>query len=124
LKKLEMLEQLKTALKDNGWVEDGETRVETFRTHSLAFGGGPLIRTGGRSRFNKGDVKLTVGLNTICIYRKPDNPDTVAGRGRMTGRRPFTFYDWPMRNIEIKKKDLEDIPTVLQEIEAAVGQII
>lgn len=123
MKKLEMLEQLITALKKNGWGEAGETKVETFRTHSLAFGGGPLVRTGGRRRFNKGEVKMTVGKNTICIYRRPENPETLAGRGRLAGQRVLTFSDWYMTNITVTKQDLEDIPAMLQEIETIAEKI-
>ena len=123
MKKQEMLEQLITALKSNGWDEAGETRVESFRTHSLAFGGGPIVRTGGRSRFVKAGLNMTVGLNTICIYRKPESPETIAGRGRLAGQRVPTFSDWYMSNIPVTKQDLEDIPAMLHVIETITEKI-
>lgn len=119
MKKRELLERLVETLLRDGWVESGQTRTETYRTHSLAYGGGPLIHAGGRRRFTKEGITLTLGLNTICIYRKPEDPETIAGQGRLAGTRVYTFNDWPMKNIEIQRQALEDLPNLVQEINNA-----
>lgn len=123
MKKQELLGKFIEALLEAGWSLGGHTRIESYRTHSFAFGGGPIVTTGGRQKLEKDGLHMTVGLNTLCIYRKPENPETITGQGRMVGRKIYTFKDWPMQNIEIKRQDLEDIPALLARIESAGGQI-
>ncbi len=123
VKKTELLEAFLKALFDKGWEMAGQTPIHSYKAASLAYGGGPLVTIGGRQRFVKGDLKMTVGLNTLCLYRKPQNPETIMGQGRMAGRTLYTFRDWPMQNIEIKRIDLEDIPALLKRIESVEGQI-
>lgn len=116
MKKQEMLGKFIEALLEVGWTFNGHTKIESYRSHSFAFGGGPIITTGGRQKLEKDGLHMTVGLNTICLYRKPDNPETITGQGRMAGRKLYTFRDWQMQNIEIKRADLEDIPKLLNRI--------
>ena len=123
MKKQELLSKFVEALVSDGWTPNGQTRVESYRTHSFAFGGGPIVTTGGRLKLEKDGVNMTVGLNTVCIYRKPENPETVQGQGRMAGRTLYAFRDWSMQNIEVRRSDLEDIPALLKRIDSAVAQI-
>ena len=109
------MEEVIKFLLENGWEEDGTTRLQSFRTHSLAFGGGPVVTLGGRIRLKKGDNKVTVGKRTTCFFRKPDNPETVPGQGRMAGRTMYTFRDWPMTNIPTK--DIETIKSYINKQE-------
>jgi len=123
LSKQELLGEFIEALMKNGWKLNGQTRTESYRTHSLAFGGGPILTTGGRQRLEKGGIKITIGLNTICIYRRPENPETLEGRGRLAGQRVPTFSDWYMTNISVSKRELADIPAMLQIIEKVAEKI-
>jgi len=123
MEKQELLGKFIEALMAKGWGVNGQTRVESYRTRSFAYGGGQIVTTGGRMRLEKGGIKLTIGLNTICVYRRPENPDTIPGRGRLAGKVVYTFQDWPMRNISITKQQLEDIPELLLEVDKAVDQI-
>jgi len=102
---------------------DGETRTESYRTHSIAYGGGPIVTTGGRQRLEKAGLKMTVGLNTLCLFRKPENPETIAGQGRMAGKTLYTFRDWPMQNIPLNCHDPENLPVLLERIESVARQI-
>jgi hypothetical protein len=59
----------------NGWEEDGQTPVQTFRTGSAGnpiYGGigGKICHIGGRMRFKKPNtfMKATVGKLTSCFY--------------------------------------------------------
>lgn len=97
------MEKVLELLLQNGWVEDGTTRLQSFRTASLAYGGGSIVTLGGRIRLKNGDWSVTVGKRTTCFYRKPENPETVQGRGRMmAGRKVYTFRDWEQHNIPTK----------------------
>ncbi len=109
------MEEVIKLLLENGWEEDGTTMAQSFRTHSFAFGGGPIARVGGRIRLKKGDNKVTVGKRTTCFFRKPENPKTVPGQGRMAGRTMYTFNDWPMTNISTK--DIEQIKEYIKKQE-------
>lgn len=100
----------------NNWVEDGQTYSERYRlitakSYPLA---GAEVTTGGKPRFKKGNWKIGVGPNTTVIYRKPGNPETIAGVGRMAGRRILTFHDWEMYNF--KTRDLAQIEAKLGEL--------
>ena len=93
-------------LREQGWIDNGTTQVESYRTASLAYGGGLVIKLGGRVRLWKGLWKVTVGKRTVCFYRKPDNPETLVGTGRLNaGRRVYTFRDWEQTNIPTKDLD-------------------
>ena len=94
-------------LLQNGWVEDGTTRLQSFRTASPAYGGGSVVTLGGRIRLKREDWSVTVGKRTTCFYRKPENPETLQGRGRMAGRKVYTFRDWEQNNMPTK--NIEDI---------------
>ncbi len=88
----------------NGWLLDGSTQEHSYRSHSFAFGGGPIVKTGGRARLKRGDMSISVGKRTLCLYKKPDNPETLPGRGPLAGRNVLTFRDWPMRYVQVKSK--------------------
>lgn len=123
MKKQELLGKLIEALIAIGWCLNGETRIESYRTHSFAYGGGPIVTTGGRQRLEKAGLKMTVGLNTLCLYRKPENPETIVGQGRMAGKALYTFRDWPMQNISLNRHALENIPALLERIESIARQM-
>jgi hypothetical protein len=108
------MEVIDLLLKD-GWTEDGATRPNSFRLSSLAYGGGPVVKLGNRVRLRKGSWKVTVGKRTTCFYQKPDNPETMAGIGRLAGKQVYTFKDW--RQINIPTKDVERIKSLLRELE-------
>lgn len=102
-------------LSKDGWSEDGATENTSFRLSSLAYGGGPVVKLGGRVRLKKNGWKVTVGKRTTCFYRKPENPETIPGTGRLAGRRVCTFKDWeqtniPTKNVEAIRVFLADIP--------------
>jgi len=104
-------------LRVSGWEEDGETYSQTYKlitakSYPLA---GALVTTGGKPRFKKADWKIGVGPNTTIIYRKPPNPETIKGAGRMAGRDLLTFKDWESytfktRDVEAIREKLEQIP--------------
>ena len=99
-----------------GFAVDGKTRTETYKiitqqSYPLA---GAVITQGGRPRFKKGKWKVTVGKNTTVIYRLPDKPETVTGRGRMAGRRVLTGRDWDMYHF--MTKEVEKIRDKLQSL--------
>ena len=100
------MEEVIKFLLENGWEEDGTTRLQSYRLSSFAFGGGPIVTLGGRIRLKKGNTKVTVGKRTTCFFKKPENPETVPGRGRMFGRNLYTFRDWEMTNIPTKDMEL------------------
>lgn len=63
-------------LLDQGFVPDGQTRVEIVRVPTrssplLGRSGGVLARLGGRQRFMRTgtDLRATVGPRTVAIYR-------------------------------------------------------
>lgn len=100
----------------NGWQDDGQTYSETYKiitakSYPLA---GALVTTGGKPRFAKNGWKIGVGVNTTVIYRRPDNPETIKGAGKMAGRDILTFRDWEMYNI--KTRDIEEIKAKLREL--------
>ena len=99
---------------ENGWTDNGVTQSVSYKTASLAYGGGSLVNLGGRIRLQKGDWKVTVGKRTVCFYRKPENPETVIGTGRLAGRRVYTFRDWEQTNIPTK--DLEAIRAFIAQM--------
>jgi hypothetical protein len=94
-------------LKQNGFTEAGATRIQSYRTHSFAFGGGPIVTTGGRLRFTKGNWIVTVGKRTVCFSHRPDNPETMPGRGPLIGKKVMTFRDWEQKNFPTK--EIEEI---------------
>lgn len=96
-----------------GWVENGTTQIFSYRTASRAYGGGSLVTLGGRIRLQKGDWKVTVGKRTTCFYRKPENPETISGAGRLAGTRVYTFRDWEQTNFHTK--DIEGIKRFIAE---------
>jgi len=87
---------------DAGWVEAGVTRMESYRTHSLAYGGGSIVTTGNKPRFKKGDWTVTVGMRTTTFFKKPANPESIPGRGPMAMKQVYTFRDWETRNFPTK----------------------
>jgi len=91
-------------LKEDGWVEDGATQQAAYKTASPAYGGGSVVKTGGRLRLRKGDWSATVGKRTVCFSRKPENPETLTGR---FGKQVYTFRDW--MQVNMPTKDLEHI---------------
>lgn len=105
------MDQVIDVLTKHGWVEDGVTIRQSYRTHSFAFGGGPIVHTGGRRRFKKGDWKVTVGKRTVCFFKKPESPSAIAGRGPLAGKKVFTFEDWDQRNFPTK--DIAEIEKFL-----------
>lgn len=105
----------------NGFAESGATRVQRYQTASFAFGGGSIVTTGGRLRFTKGNWIVTVGKKTTCFSLKPDNPETIPGRGPFIMRRVMTFRDWkqdnfPTKDIETIRKYMQSNPGLLLEI--------
>jgi len=99
----------------NGWFEDGTTHLESYRTASLAYGGGSIVRLGGRIRLKKGDWRVTIGKRTVCFYRKPENPEYVIGTGRLNaGMKVYTFKDWEQTNIATK--NVEGIRAFITQI--------
>ena len=91
----------------NGWEDDGQTHSERYRiitkaSYPLA---GAEVTTGGKPRFRKGDWKIGVGANTTVIYRRPKNPETITGVGRIAGRRVLTFRDWDMFSFNTKNQN-------------------
>jgi len=101
----------------NGWVENGLTQRTSYRTASFAYGGGSVVSLGGRVRLQRGDYKVTIGERTTCFYRKPENPETIAGAGRLAGKRVYTFRDWEQTNI--RTKDIEQIKKFIVGLETA-----
>lgn len=73
------------ALLAAGFVEDGETRSETVRVGTSAspvFGGsgGELRTFGGRARYRRGDVFVTVGPRTVFAWREGAEGRRTIGR--------------------------------------------
>ena len=101
-------------LLEDGWAENGVTQQTSFRLSSFAYGGGPIVNLGGRVRLQKGDWKVTVGERTTCFYRKPENPETIAGTCRLAGKQVYTFRDWEQPNIPTK--DVERIKAFISDI--------
>lgn len=99
-------------LKQDGWLDTGATSMESYRTASPGYGGGSIVTLGGRQRFQNGRWSVTVGERTTCFYRKPEDPESIAGRGRLAGTRVYTFRDWEGENIPTK--DIEAIKAFLE----------
>jgi hypothetical protein len=108
------MEEVIELLKQAGFTEAGTTRVQSYRTHSFAFGGGPIVTTGGRLRFTKGNWIVTVGKKTTCFSLKPERPETISGRGQLIGQRVMTFQDWKQDNFPTK--DIEAIRRYIQQL--------
>lgn len=101
-------------LRKDGWTDNGVTQPVEYKTASPAYGSGSLVKLGGRIRLQKGDWRVTVGKRTVCFYRKPENPETVVGTGRLNaGRKVYTFRDWEQTNIPTK--DLEQIKAFIAQ---------
>lgn len=88
-------ERVVTLLVKCGWVPDGETRSQQFRSGSSAnplYGGigGEVSFIGGRMRFRKPDspMKATVGKLTTCFYEVEDGAtfNAVSIKTRETDR--------------------------------------
>ena len=118
----EIVNAIVNHLLDQGWSHDGATRAESYRTHSLAFGGGPIAHTGGRMRLKKGDNKITVGPRTIVVYKKPEEPDIIPDRGRLIGQKVYTFRDWPMRNVQVKSKKAGGAAETIKELDRVIEE--
>ena len=98
-----------------GWSEKGATQSQSYRSASLAYGGGSLVKLGGRIRLARGQWRVTVGKRTTCFYRKPETPEYVIGTGQTNlGRKVYTFRDWEQTNIPTN--DIERIKAFLGEI--------
>ena len=108
------MKEVVALLLEDGWTENGVTQQTSFRLSSFAYGGGPVVNLGGRLRLQKGDWKVTVGKRTTCFYRKPENPETIPGAGRLAGTRVYTFRDWEQTNIPTK--DIEGIKRFIADI--------
>lgn len=107
------MEEVIEILKEYGFIDSGTTRINSFRTASHGHGGGSVVTLGGRLRFTRGNWLITVGKRTTCISLKPDEPETIPGRGRLIGQDVMTFRDWiqvniPTKNVEEIRKYLAD----------------
>lgn len=92
---------------ENGWSAEGFTRSETYKIitkDSYPLAGG-IVTTGGKPRFIKDGWWVAVGVRTTVIYKKPDEPETMKGAGRLAGKEIYTFKDWESYNINTKEVD-------------------
>ena len=110
------MENVIELLKEYGFEEAGTTRINSFRTTNIGYGGS-IITLGGRLRYTKGNWIVTVGKRTTCLSLKPDNPESVRGQGRMAGKDIMTYRDWKQVNIPTK-----DIDNIKNYMDAEVGK--
>lgn len=110
------MEKVIELLKEYGFNDAGSTRINSFRTTNPGFGGS-VITLGGRLRLTRGNWIATVGKRTTCLSLKPDNPETIQGRGRLAGKDVMTFRDWKQQNIPTK-----DIDIIREYLDAEVGK--
>ena len=107
------IDKITEILEKHGFIENGVTQTQTYRTTSIGYPGGSVVITGSRRRFIRGNWIVTIGKRTVCFSLKPDNPETIPGRGRLIGKNVMTFRDWKQNNFPTK--DIEGIKVFLNE---------
>lgn len=79
VKSRDLVVQVKTLLLELGFCPAGETKSETVKAVTQASYPipGKVVTFGGRERFRLGEIFVTVGPQTTCIYTKSARPDRL-----------------------------------------------